>query len=297
MFKRMNLLFRILKSSFTDKLAYVSAVAGALSWLIHAWYPAILPGQLKATAHIYMTVLASLAAGMMIAKYVLREGYLCLMQEIKAEKEAFAVIIQRLEAAMLEIKEERDRVSERESLLKNRLKSFENSATEAQLSSLRKKIRTDEEERKTSLALLAHELRDHLQELDAVDDGDIARAAAVLQKETQLLENEIKKGEMSLYELVLKISEIREHIYDLTLIRLQSGGQEESGHDHRQPRDFPWFAAENDPSRAERVYKFLRVAFHPDRFSSDRLKEEAKIHYQEAVQAYNTLKERFRTTH
>jgi len=293
----MKLLFRILRSSFTDKLAYLSAVAGALCWLIHARYPAIFPGPLKATAHIYTTIVASLAAGMMIAKYVLREGYLRLMQEVKAEKEAFAVIIQRLEAAMLEIKEERDRISEREALLKNRLKSFENSATEAQLSSLRKKIRTDEEERKTSLALLAHELRDHLQELDAVDDGDIARAAAVLQKETQLLENEIKKGEMSLYELLLKISEIREHIYDLTSIRLQSGGQEENVRDHRQPRDFPWFAAESDPSRVERVYKFLRVAFHPDRFSSDRLKEEAKIHYQEAVQAYNTLKERFRTTH
>ena len=293
----MKLLFRILKSSFTDKLAYFSAVAGALCWLIHARYPAIFPGPLKATAHIYTTIVASLAAGMMIAKYVLREGYLRLMQEVKAEKEALAAMVERLEAAMREVHEERDRISERESLLKNRLKNFESSATEAQLSSLRRKIRTDEEERKTSLALLAHELKDHLQELDAVDDGDIARAAAVLRKETQLLENEIKKGEMSLYELVLKISEIREHIYDLTLIRLQSGEQEGNVRDQRQPRDFPWFAAENDPSRVERVYKFLRVAFHPDRFSSDRLKEEAKIHYQEAVQAYNTLKERFRTTH
>lgn len=291
------MLFNILKSPFTDRLAYVSAVVGALCWLVHARYPAIFPGQLKAMAHIYATVLASLAGGMLIAKYVFMEGYLRSMQELNAEKEAFGVIIQRLEAAMLEIKEERDRISERESVLKNKLKSFENSATEAQLGSLRKKIRMDEEDRKTSLALLAHELRDHLRELDDVDDGDIARAAAVLKKETQLLENEIKKGEMSLYELVLTISGIREHIYDLTLIRLQSGGQEESVRDHRQPRDFPWFAAETDPSRLDRIYKFLRVAFHPDRFSSERLKEEAKIHFQEAVQAYNTLKERFRATH
>ena len=66
----MKLLFRILQSSFTDKLAYVSAVAGALCWLIHARYPALFPGPLKATAHIYTTIVASLAAGMLIAKYV-----------------------------------------------------------------------------------------------------------------------------------------------------------------------------------------------------------------------------------
>jgi len=103
---------------------------------------------------------------------------------------------------------------------------------------------------------------------------------------------------MSLYEVVLTINEIREHTYDLTLIRLQSGnGQEESVRDHRQPRDFSWFNAETDPSRIDRIYKFLKVAFHPDRFSSEGLKEEAKIHFQEAMQAYSTLKERLRGTH
>ena len=295
----MKLLFRILKSSFTDKLAYFSAIVGGLCWLIHARYPAIFPGQLKATAHIYMTIVASLAAGILIAKYVLMEGYLRSMQEVRAEKEAFAVIIQRLEETLQEIKEEKDRISERESALKNKLKSFENSAMEAQLSSLRKKIRMDEEDRKISLAFLAHELGNHLQELvDNVNDRDIARAAAVLKRETQLLETEIKKGKMSLYELILNINDMREHAYDLTLIMLQSGdGQEENVRDHRQPRNFPWFDAETDPSRIDRIYKFLKVAFHPDRFSSEGLKEEAKIHFQEAVQAYSTLKERFRATH
>ena len=110
----MKLLFRILKSSFTDKLAYFSAIAGGLCWLIHARYPAIFPGQLKATAHIYTTIAASLAAGMLIAKYVLMEGYLRSIQEVRAEKEAFAVIIKRLEETLREMKEERDRISERE---------------------------------------------------------------------------------------------------------------------------------------------------------------------------------------
>jgi len=294
----MKLLFRILKSSFTDKLAYISAVAGALCWLVHAWYPAILPGQLRATAHIYMTILASLAAGMMIAKYVLMEGYLRSMQVLITEKDAFAATIAKLEGTMLEIREDRDRISERESVLKNKMKSFENSETEAQLSSLRKKIRLDDEDRKTCLSFLVHELKNRLQELDNVNDQDIAQAAAVLKKETQMVEDEIKKGTVSLYELVLKINEIREYIHDLAIIRLQSGdGQGENVRDHRQPRDFPWFDADADPSSIDRIYKFLKVAFHPDRFSSEGLKKEATTYFQETVRAYRTVKERLRSTH
>jgi len=294
----MKLLFSILRSSFTDKLAYVSAVACAVCWLVHAWYPALLPGQLKATAHIYATIVASLAAGMMIAKYVLIEGYLRSIQEANAEKEALAVTIQRMEAALRENRDERDRISERESALMNKLKKLENSGPEAQLSSLRKQIRMDAEDRKTSLAFLVREVRNRLQELDDVNDRDIAHAAAVLKKETPLLEDEIKKGEMSLYELVLSISEIQNHTYDLMSMRLQSEvGQGESARDPRQPGDFPWFGAEIDPSRLDRIYKFLKVAFHPDRFSSEVLKEQAKIHFQQAGKAYSTFKERLRATH
>jgi hypothetical protein len=294
----MKLLFRILKSPFTDKLAYASAVAGALCWVLHARYPALFPGSLRALAHIYATALASLAGGMLIAKYVLMEGYSRAIEELNAEKKALAAIIQRMEGDIQGMREERDRISERESVLKNRLKSLENSELESQTSSLRKKIRSHEEDEKAVLAFFLHELRGQLHELDRIDDREIAGAGAVLKKELQLLENEIKKGERSLYELVLKLNEIRENVLDLTLIRLQSSGeQEESAHGHWKSDNFQWFNAETDPSRIERIYKFLRVAFHPDRFSSERLKEEARIHFQEAVQAYNALKERFRTTH
>lgn len=295
----MKLLFRIFQSSFTDRLAYSTAVAAALCWLLHAWHPALLPSQVRAGAHIYLTILASVAAGMMLAKYVLIEGFLRSLQNLLAEKEAFAATIQRLEVAMLEIREDREQISAREAILKSKLKNFENSETEAQLSSLRKKIRLDEEDRKTCLAFLLHELRNRLQELDKIADPEIAHVAAVLEKETQIVESEIKKGTVSLYELVLKINEIHDYIHDLAIIRLQSGeGQEEKdGHDHRQRRDFPWFDDQTDPSRLDRIYKFLKVAFHPDRFSSAGLKEEAKIHFQEAAQAYSTLKERLRTTH
>jgi len=38
------------------------------------------------------------------------------------------------------------------------------------------------------------------------------------------------------------------------------------------------------------------VAFHPDRFSSDALKQDAKKYFQQTVQAYNSLKERVKTS-
>lgn len=294
----MKLFFSILRSSFTDKLAYVSAAAAASCWLIHAWYPALLPGQWKATAHIYATVVAALAAGMMIAKCVLMEGYRRSIQEANTEKEALAVTNQRLEVLLREARQEKDRISERESALTSKLKKLENGGPEAQLSSLRKRARMDEEDRKTALGFLAREARNRLQELDDVNDRDIAHAAAVLKKETQLLEDEIKKGEMSLYELVLSISEIQKHTHDLISMRLLAdGGQGESARDPRQPSEFPWFGAETDPSRLDRVYKFLKVAFHPDRFSSEALKEQAKVHFQQAGKAYSIFKERLRTTH
>jgi prefoldin subunit 5 len=292
----MKPLFNLLKSSFTDKLAYASALVGALCWVIHARYPALLPGSLKASVHIYATIFAALTGGMLIAKYVLIEGYLRSTREIEAQKEAFASSIQRLEGEIREIRQERDNISGCESALRSKLKSLENGETASQLTSLRKKVRSHEEDEKTVLAFLLHELRGHVHELDSVDDREIVRAATVLKREIQLLEDEAKKGGRSLYELVLKLNEIRENIWDLTLIRLQAGdGQEESATSHRKPNEFRWVDSETDPSRLERIYKFLKVAFHPDRFSSTELKEEATAHFQEVVNAYTTLKERIRT--
>jgi hypothetical protein len=294
----MKLLFRLFQSSFVDKLAYLSAVIGALIWVIQGRYPALLPGSLKTSVHLYAVVFAALAGGMLIAKVIFIEGHRRTLQKIEAEKEGLNAIIQRLEGENLKIREERNSISERETVLQNRLKSFETSEMALLQSSLRKKIRSHEDDKRTALAFLLHDLRNRLRELEPLENRDALHAEAVLKKELQLLENEVKKGERSLYEMVLMINEIRDSLLDLTLLKLQSdGGPEHAPYDHRSPRDLHWFASETDPSRLERIYKFLRVAFHPDRFSSEGLKEEAKIHFQEAVQAYRTWKERMRTTH
>jgi hypothetical protein len=294
----MKMLFRLLRSPVTDRMAYASAVVCAVCWLVHIGYPAVMPGHLKAAAHIYATVAASLAGGMMIAKYVFTEGYSRSIQEANTEKEAFAAAAQRLESKLQEARQEKDRILEREAALAGKLKKLENHDTEGQLSVLRKKIRKDAEDRKAALAFLVRELGNHMQELDLISDPEIAHAAAVLKKETQLLDDEIRRGEKSLYELVLSISEIQKHAYDLMSIRIQSaGGPGEGVRDPQQPGDFAWFSAETDPSHIDRIYKFLKVAFHPDRFTSETLKEQAKVHFQQAGKAYTTFKERLRATH
>jgi hypothetical protein len=294
----MKLLFRLLQSSFIDKLAYFTAIAGALGWVTQARYPALFPGSLKSSVHIYAAVLTALTGGLLIAKQVFGEGYRRAIQETLAQKEGLAAIIQRLEGENLQIREERNRISEREAVLQNRLKGFETSEIQAQQSALRKKIRSDEDDKRSALTFLLLDLRTRLLDLEPIEDRDIVRAAAVLRQELKVLENEVKKGGRSLYEMVLLINEIRDSILDLTLLKLQSEGRPEDGpYSHQPPGDLHWFAAETDPSRLERIYKFLKVAFHPDRFASEGLKEEAKIHFQEAVQAYRTWKERLRTTH
>jgi hypothetical protein len=292
------MLFRLLKSSFTDAVAYLSAVAAAVCWLVHAWYPAVLPALFRDTAHLALAVVAALAAGTMMAKYVLIDGCSRSVEEARAKTAARGAVIQQLEATVLEATQERDRMAAREAGLLDKLKRTETNAAETELSSLRRRLRKDAEDRKAALAFLVRELRDQIQELGQVDDRDIAHAAAVLKKETLLLDDEVKKGEKSLYELVLATSQIQKHAYDLSAIRLQTAGaQGDVVRDHDRPGEFPWFSADVDPARVDGVYRFLKVAFHPDRFPSETLKEQAKQHFQQAGKAYSHFKERLRATH
>jgi len=149
----MKLLFRIVKSSFTDKLAYVSAVVSALCWLIHAWYPAMFSRSVKGNGAYLCDDLGLSGGGnddcknMFLWKAILRS-----MQElISWRKRRLPPLYRDSKWPCWKIREESNRISERESILKSKLKNFENSETEAQLSSLRKKIRLGEEDRKTCL--------------------------------------------------------------------------------------------------------------------------------------------------
>lgn len=283
----MTIAFKIFKSGLTDKLAYGAAFISALWWVLHIKYPAAVPDFLKRTDPLYGALFSALAGEMLIAKYVFMGAYSQVIKKIMGEKEDLTVIIRKLKGDISEIEEERDSISERERLLKQRLNGLENTGSETQLSSLRKKIRAYEEDRKTALAYLVRELREQLMEAEKTDDKDIIGAVAVLRKEIQFLEDEVRRGGMSLYELILKAADIRESIFDLATLCLSTGERNESMDYNR----FKWFDGETDLSRVEHVYKFLKVAFHPDRFSSGALKEEAHKHFQETLDAYKRLKE------
>ena len=164
----MKLLYRLLQSSLVDKLAYLSAVGAALGWVIQSRYPVLFPGSLKTSVHIYAAVFAALAGGLLIAKTIFIEGQRRAIQEILAEKEGLTAIIQRLEGDNLKIREERNRISEREAVLQNRLKGFETGEMALQQSSLRKKIRSDEDDKRRALTFLLQELRRSLQELEPI---------------------------------------------------------------------------------------------------------------------------------
>ncbi|MEI6666939.1 MAG: hypothetical protein WCP29_02200 [Acidobacteriota bacterium] len=294
----MKFFFRMLTAPVTDAAAYVSATAAAACWVVHAWYPAVLPGQVRESAPVWLTAVAALAAGMMLAKHVLLDSCARSIHEAHAETASRDAAVARLEGMLADVRQQQDRAEARESALVAKLKRTADASAEVELTTLRKRLRKEADDRISALGYLVRELKSHIGELARVDDRDIAHAAGVLAKETLLLEDEIKKGERSLYELVLATSQIQRHAYDLTAIRLETAGEQEDGGSVAPTLgEVPWFKADADPDRVDHVYRFLKVAFHPDRFGSESLKEQAKMHFQQAGKAYNHIKERLRATH
>ncbi len=289
----MKIFFKILKSGFTDKLAYSSALLAAAWWIALMRYPAVIPIASGESGLLYAAMLAAFAGGLLIAKYVLMHGYSLSIEKLNAGKRELETVIMGLQKDIFEAMEERDRISGRERLLQSRLRIIEEKDNECHVSALRKRIRSYEEDIKAALSFFIKELNDCLDGAEISNDEDIIHAVVILRKEIRLLEGEIKKGEMSFYEIILKIADIRGNIFELALIKAAACEQQNENIEYYR---VGWFDAETDPSRIERMYKFLKVAFHPDRFSSELFKEEAKLHFQETIRAYDQFRERVRTS-
>ncbi|MBI5748632.1 MAG: hypothetical protein HZA00_05850 [Nitrospinae bacterium] len=283
----MRLLFIIMKSWLIDELAHGTVLLTVLWWFIYLQYPEAIIEPLKGVSPFYGVILSAFAVGVFITKYLFMSGYSHLVGELQAEKEGDIQLIQSLREDMARIKEERDRTSEREDSLGKRLEALEKRDIESEMSYMRKKLRSYEDDKRTALNFLIRELKDYLEDIKAVEEDEVLHAADVLQRGIELLQNEVKKGEGSFYEMAVKIAEIREDIFDLAVISLSSAGkQRDIGHQR-----VSWFDDTNI-SRLDRRYKFLKVAFHPDRFPSDTLREEAKRYFQEVVQAYSIVREK-----
>ncbi len=283
----MRLVFRLAKSWIIDELAYGAVLFTALWWFVSLRYPEIIQEPLDGVNPIYGVILSAFIGGGFIAKYLFMSGYSRLIGELEDEKREYTQIIKSLHNDMTQVKEERDKASEREDGLKRRVEALENRDIESEMSSMRKKLRAYEDEKRAALSLFIKELIGYLEDIRCVEEDDALHAADVLQRQIGLLENEVKRGGVPFYEMAMKLAEIGEDIFDLAVISLSSPGkQKDMGH-----YGILWFD-DTDIQRLDRKYKFLKVAFHPDRFPSDNLKEEAKRYFQEVVQAYNIVREK-----
>ncbi|MEI6214726.1 MAG: hypothetical protein WCP10_11525 [Desulfuromonadales bacterium] len=287
--------YRLLKSAFVDQLAYATAFVAALWAFADKHHPPVIPTFLNGVSPLYGVAVSSFAGALLICKYVFMAGEAQVVDRLKDTLAQRESMLAERDAAVTDLTERLAMSVATENAAKNRLDVFENRDTEFQISELRKKIRTLEDDKKTALTAAVSSMKDQIRQLRGIEDEQVQHAVDVLNREMGLLETEIKKGELSLYELSLKVTELRENIYDLSLIAL-SGTSEGKQTAEEAALNFFRMDKNSDPFSMEQTYKFLKVAFHPDRFSSDALKQDAKKYFQQTVQAYNSLKERVKTS-
>ena len=285
------MLYRLFISDVTDKLAYGSAIVAALWRLIFVLYPNAIPAILIGIDPLYVIAFAALSGGILVAKYVLLEGFSKSIQIVYDEKERLSGSVQEMSRTITEIRKEKDDLADRERGLKNRLARYEERGNDVNLAALRKKVRIHEDDKKAALTFLLRELQDHLNGTEHVHDSEVIRSVNVLRRELALLDNEVKRGEKSFYEMVLKLADIRENIFDIVMLTASS---QKAPENKAWVSGSPWF--ESDPVRNERILKFLKVAFHPDRFTSASLKEEANRHFQRTMESFNSLKDRLKAS-
>lgn len=281
------MIYRLFKSAFTDRLAYLTATAAAVWWFMDMRYPALIPAPLNAVEPLSGMIAAGLAAGLFIAKHVFIAGHARIIKEIVADNSRLQDKAEDLKKGLSEARAERDLFSERERFLKDKLRCYEEKGRDHELSSVRKQLRVHENDTRTTLSFLVRDLKERLSELDCGGQEELERAVRVLRKELDLLDDEVKLQRKPLFEMALKITEIRENIFDLTTISMPvhaAKAQPEASH------AFTWMSSR--PETLEHDYKFLKVAFHPDRFPSEVLKDKAVRYFQQINNAYHSMKEK-----
>jgi hypothetical protein len=283
------------KSAFVDQLAYATAFLTALWAFADTYHPPVIPAFMSGLSPLYGIAASSFAGALLICKYVFMAGeaqVVSRLEDIIAQQEA--VLVSR-ERSITDLSEKLAMAEATEKAVKTRLDIFENKDSELHVSELRKRIREYEDDKKTAFGAGVTSMKAQLREFRGIEDEQIQHAVDVLNREIGLLEQEIKKGELSFYEMSLKISDIRENIFDLSLITFSGTANGKMGGEDTQLNFFR-MDKNTDQFSMEQTYKFLKVAFHPDRFSSESLKHDAKKYFQQTVQAYNSLKERMKAS-
>jgi hypothetical protein len=289
------MIYRLLTSKLTDRLAYITAGITALWDFIVRMHPAQLPQFMQGVSPLWGVSVSVFFGALLICKYIFIEGNALTIKQLKSEKAHLEGTIAKRDATVASLTETVNTLRTTEKDLNGRLEALREKESSSQLSELRKKIRELEIDNKTSLSVVSRNLKERLNDIKS-DDQQIVFAVNVLRQELELVENEIKRGEISSYELSLKISGINENLFDLQAIMLSSLKEADGQNNDNASLNFLRMGEHTDPSCLDMTYKFFKVAFHPDRFSSEALKNEAHRYFQQTVQAYNSFKRKTRAS-
>ena len=255
-------------------------------------YASELPSYIALVSPLYGLAFAAFTGALLICKYICLEGNALRINQLSAEKKRMEEIVSMRDIALAELSEKIAELDTEILLLRKRIVTMEENSLSLQLSELRKKLRSSEDDKKSALAVLVKNLQSRLNMMREAHDAQLLFASDVLRQELEQVENEIKRGELSYYELCLKIVDISENISELKDIELANTFDQnvKQGSVAETWLDFIRINDNSDPAAVERSFKFFKLAFHPDRFSSEALKVEATKYFQHSINAHNSIK-------
>ncbi|MFZ4854773.1 MAG: hypothetical protein ACOYL3_00115 [Desulfuromonadaceae bacterium] len=286
------MLYRLITSGYTDAFAYISALCAAL-WIFAAWqYAALMPGYLAMVTPVYGLVVAAFSGALLIGKYICLEGNAEKVSLLTAEKSMLEAVVKGRDLTLADVKLKAAALHAEISALRDKIAVMEENSPDKQLSELRTRLRSAEEDKKSALSVLVKSLRARIGALMTITDPQLLFAADVLRQEVGLVENELKRGELTYYELCLKMVDISAKIVDLNEINIISSFEQTEKPDSVAETWLHFIRTNDspDPAAVERAFKFFKVAFHPDKFASEAQKVEATRYFQQSINAHNSVK-------
>lgn len=284
--------YRFITSGYTDAFAYISALCAAL-WIYAAWqYAPLMPGYLTAVTPLYGVVVAAFAGALLICKYICLDGAAETVSLLTAEKSMLEAVVKGRDLTLADVRQKSAALSAEINALRNKITTMEENSPDRQLSDMRTKLRSAEEDKKSALAVLVKSLLTRIQLLTPTSDPQLLFAADVLRQEVGLVENELKRGDLSYYELCLKMVDISAKIVELNEISLVSSFEHAENPDSVAETWLHFIRSNDssDPAAVERAFRFFKVAFHPDKFASEAHKIEATRYFQQSINAHNLVK-------
>ena len=286
------MLYRLITSGYTDAAAYLSALCTAL-WVFAAWqYAALMPGFLVTVPPLYGVAVAAFCGALLIAKYICLEGNAEKVSLLAAEKSMLEAVVKGRDLTLADLKQKSAALNAEISALNTKIAVMEENSPDKQLSELRIRLRSAEEDKKSALSVLVKSLLTRISLMMPISDPQLLFAADVLRQEVGLVENELKRGDLTYYELCLKMVDISAKIVELNEINIVSSFEQTEKPDSDAGVWLHFIRANDssDPEAVERAFKFFKVAFHPDKFASETHKAEATRYFQQSINAYNSVK-------